>query len=79
MDPTQIADPDDQTTKRTTVLLRPGDIENLKAVARATGTTDTETIRRSLRLMRELLSWERDEGGQILLQKGRHRERIRFM
>lgn len=68
-----------EEAKRTTVLLRPDDLRNLKAIARASGTTDTEVIRRALRLMRELLSWESDEGGQIILEKGAVRERIRFL
>lgn len=66
---------------RTTVILRADDLENLKAVARATGTTDTEVIRRSIRLMRELVAWERDQGGEIVLQKRGQRERtkLRFL
>ena len=69
----------DNATRRTTVLLRVEDTENLKQVAGVLGTTDTEAIRRSLRLMRELLAWERDEGGKILLEKGSQKERIHFL
>jgi hypothetical protein len=68
-----------QELRRTTILLRPEDDENLKWISQTSGTPDAETIRRSLRLMRELMSWEREEGGQIILQKGKTKERIRFL
>src|SRR5665213_4413548 len=45
-------------TRRTTVILRSEDISNLKEIGAETGTTDTETIRRAIRLMKDLLLWQ---------------------
>jgi len=65
-------------SRRTTIILRPEDDHNLRSITEKTGTTDTEAIRRALKLMNELLTWERDEGGEIILQKGKQKEWIRF-
>jgi hypothetical protein len=68
------------TMRRTTVLLREDDQRNLERVAAMQGgISDVEAIRRSLNLARELLEWAKEEGGEIILQKGRRRERIRFL
>ena len=67
-------------TKRTTILLRQEDQLNLQKVAAIQGgISDVEAIRRSLNLARELLEWTKMEGGEIILEKGRRRERIRFL
>lgn len=66
--------------KRTTVELREDDQLNLSRVAEIQGgISDAEAIRRSLGLARELLEWSKLQGGEIILQKGRHREKIRFL
>ena len=76
---------EEQTTqtsdiKRTTILLRREDQRNLEAVAAIQGgISDVEAIRRSLSLARELLEWAKLEGGEVILQKGRRRDRIRFL
>jgi hypothetical protein len=82
---TQLTDPTEapkdheaEQLHRTTVLLRLQDVENLKTISREQGTTDTEAIRRAIRLMREMLDWQM-EGGSLVLEKGRARERIRFL
>lgn len=67
-------------SKRTTVVLRPEDKRNLDAVAAMQGgISDVEAIRRSLNLARELLEWVKVENGEVILQKGRRKERIRFI
>ena len=66
--------------KRTTVLLREEDQRNLELVKELQGgISDVEAIRRSLSLAQELLRWTKEEGGEIFLQKGRRRDRIRFL
>lgn len=67
-------------TKRTTILLRQEDQDNLEKVAEIQGgISDVEAIRRSLNLARELLEWTKMEGGEVILKKGHRRERIRFI
>ena len=69
-----------QDVRRTTILLRPEDQKNLRSVAEMQGgVSDVEAIRRSLSLARELLQWVKVEEGEIILQKGKRRERIRFL
>jgi hypothetical protein len=65
-------------TRRTTILLRSDDQENLSQVAELLNSSDTDAIRRALRLTKELLEWQQD-GGQIILQKKTRRERLRFL
>lgn len=72
--------PETGSTRRTTILLRHEDQLNLERVAGIQGgISDVEAIRRSLNLARELLEWTKVEGGEVILQKGRRRERIRFL
>lgn len=67
-------------TKRTTILLRPEDQSNLQKITSLQGgISDVEAIRRSLNLACELLDWTKNQGGEVILQKGRRRERIRFL
>jgi hypothetical protein len=70
----------DSDVRRTTVILRPEDQQNLVRVREMQGgVSDVEAIRRSLSLVRELLEWTKLEGGDIILQKGRRKERIRLL
>jgi len=70
--------PNTNGTRRTTILLRPDDEASLRALSNSMGTTDTESIRRALRLMSELMTWQA-EGGKVVLERGRLRETIRFL
>jgi len=66
--------------KRTTVVLRPQDQENVSVISRLQGgIPDTLAIRQSLNLMRELLEFVKEQGGEVILAKGRRKERIRFI
>lgn len=66
----------DSETRRTTVLLRqPQDTDNLEVCAAMMGTTDTEVIRRGLKVLRELLVADADDW-QIILEKDSARTRI---
>lgn len=63
-------------TKRTTIVLRPEDQENLDQVAVLGGTyTTTAAIRRSLKLAREILEWI-EGGGDVVLAKPRSKARL---
>jgi hypothetical protein len=71
---------DKGSLKRTTVELREDDQHNLARLSEIQGgISDVEAIRRSLGLARELLEWSKIEGGEVILQKGKHREKIRFL
>jgi hypothetical protein len=66
------------STKRTTVQLDEQDQETLKELARRQRLTEMESIRRSIRLANDLMAWQ-ESGGEIVLQRDRERERLRFV
>lgn len=67
-------------TKRTTVLFRPIDLDNVARIADLFGgSVDVSTVlRRALQLTADVLGHQAD-GGQVVLQNGDRRECIRFM
>ena len=67
------------TARRTTVLLQAEDLENIEAIKELRSSTDTQLIRQGLRLLRELLTFQEETGGRIVLEHGRDRQVIRFL
>jgi hypothetical protein len=66
--------------KRTSVVLSDADQIALREVCDLQGgISETEAIRRSLRLAAELLTFSKKDGGRIVLEKGKDREQIRFL
>jgi hypothetical protein len=66
------------TSKRTTILLDPEDQQALQDLKTLQRTTDMEAIRRSIRIARQLIAWQK-AGGDIVLEKGKDRTRLMFM
>lgn len=64
--------------KRTTIILDGADQIALRSVRELQRTSETEAIRRSIRLAHQLLSWA-SEGGEVILKKDGATHRLVFM
>lgn len=65
-------------SKKTTVSLDETDKGSLEAIAAALKSSENESIRKALRLTLELIEHQQ-AGGEIILQKGRNRQGLRFL
>jgi hypothetical protein len=68
----------DHKQKRTTIVLDAEDQRALRELADLNRQPEAETIRRSIRLARQLKKWM-DEGGEVVLVHGDERQRLVFL
>jgi hypothetical protein len=64
--------------KRTTVILDERDQEDLKFIAGSLRTTETDAMRKSIRITKILLAWE-SNGGEIIMDHDGDQHRIKFV
>lgn len=68
----------DGPEKKKTIVLDQADLESLRNVARLQRVSETEVLRRGIRLTEKLLNWEQ-EGGEIVLKRGSETFRVVFL
>jgi hypothetical protein len=70
----------DAKQHRTTIVLSAEDRQRLRQLSDLQGgISEVEAIRRAIRLAAELMTFQKMENGAVVLEKGRSRERIRFL